>query len=179
MVRNPSTARAAMTGSASRRARVASRPRAARRERATARRSQAAGGILPEALLDHARDVRVRHLPREPHFGEQALDPARALGACVRDQLKGHGLAQDEVVDAVHLAHSAGADQADHAVAFGEHRARRVSPTVGGRRSGGGARRRRAPAVVALTASTPVRPWRDRNATPSRSKIGDRNRGSA
>lgn len=168
-----------MTGSASRRARVASRPRPARRERATARRSQAAGGILLEALLDHARDVRVRHLPREPHFGEQALDPARALGACVRELLKGHGLAQDEVVDAVHRAHSAGADQADHAVAFGEHRARRVSPTVGGRRSGGGRDDGGRPPLPALKASAPVRPGRNRDATPSRSGIGDRNRRSA
>ena len=71
----------------------------------------------------HAAHVRMGDLPREPNFLVEARQPVGAMGDLLRQELESDGLAELQVVGAIDLAHAAAAQQADDAVAAGEHRA--------------------------------------------------------
>ena len=78
----------------------------------------------------HATDVRVRHLPRHPHFVVELHQPRGILIDFRRQKLQGDLLTEFQVVCPVHLAHSALAQPADDAVAAAEHGARRKTPVI-------------------------------------------------
>ena len=99
----------------------------------------------------HAADRGVRDLARQPHLAVEPLETVRVGADPAGQELQRHGLVEAQVVGAVDLAHAAAADQADDAVAAGQHHSRdeplaaRGAPRrrVGGRAVGerGGARR--------------------------------------
>ena len=113
--------------------------------------------VLPLGLADvpHAADRRVRDLARHAHLAVEALE---ALGVALeraRQELEGDRLLELQVVGAVDLAHPAAAEQADDAVALGEHRARaRSDPRAGA----GGPARASTGAWSCLAGATGVRP---------------------
>ena len=98
--------------------------------------------VAPLGLADvvDPADVRVRHLPRAAHLGAEALHEARVRGRRRRQELERDGNAEGQVVGAVDFAHAAAAEQANDAVAAGEHLARGEG---GGRLTGPERQRRR------------------------------------
>ena len=88
--------------------------------------------VAPVRLADvvHAADVRMRHLPRRPHLGEEAIEKCLVRREPLRQELQRDRLAELQVVGAVDLPHAAAPDQADDAVALGEDRARREASGV-------------------------------------------------
>ena len=93
--------------------------------------------VLPVDLADvvDAADVRMRELPRDADFGEEALAADRIARQRARQELQRDRLSELEVVGAVDLAHAAAAEQADDAVAVGEDDAG-GEPTDGNRIGG-------------------------------------------
>ena len=91
-----------------------------------------------------AADVGVRHLPRRAHFVVELREPHGIAREAFGQELQGDGLAEPQVVGAIHLAHAAPAQQAENPVAAVEHdaggepavinRAGRAQPAAGGRR---------------------------------------------
>ena len=72
---------------------------------------------LEFADVVHAADVRMRDLPRHPHFGVE-LRQARGIAIDgLRQELQRDGLAELQIVGAVDLAHPALAEPPDDAVA--------------------------------------------------------------
>ena len=90
---------------------------------------------MPSVDVRHvvdATDVRVGELPRDAHFGEEALAPDGVGRHVARQELERDGLPQLHVVSAIDLAHPAAPEQADDPVAAGEHGPGR-EPTNGNR----------------------------------------------
>ena len=71
-----------------------------------------------------AADRRVRDLARQPHLAVEPLESVRLRADAAGQELEGDRLVEAQVVGAVDLAHPAAADQADDAVAAGQHHAR-------------------------------------------------------
>jgi hypothetical protein len=71
-------------------------------------------------VIDPA-DVGMRHLTRCPDFVVELCEPDGIAGHRVRQKLERHRLTEPQVVRAIHLAHSAAAEQADDAIAAIEH----------------------------------------------------------
>ena len=70
-------------------------------------------------------DVRMRYLPGVAHFGVKALEKACVPREARRQELERDGLSELEILSAIHLAHSAAAEEADDAIAIGQQPAGR------------------------------------------------------
>ena len=70
----------------------------------------------------HPAHVGVRDLARGADLGEESVEALPVRRERARQELQRDGLAELQVVGAVHLAHAAAADQSDDAVALGEDR---------------------------------------------------------
>ena len=79
-----------------------------------------------------AADVRMRHLPRHPHFAVQLHQPRGIVVDFRGQELERDRLRQLEIVGAIHLAHAAAAETPDDAVAAAEQGAGRKPPVVDG-----------------------------------------------
>ena len=90
-----------------------------------------------------ATDVGMRDLPRRPDLVVKLREPARVGRQILRQEFQRDGLAEAQIVGAVDLAHSAAAEQSDHAVPAVEHGARRESPVIDRARRAQPAARRR------------------------------------
>ena len=89
---------------------------------------------VPFDLVDvvDAADVRVRDLPRHPHFGVELRQTGRIAIDLRRQELERDRLTELQVVGAEDLAHPALAQPADDAVAAAEDRAGRKPSVVDG-----------------------------------------------
>ena len=90
-----------------------------------------------------AAHVRMRHLPRHPHFGVQLRQPRRIAIDFLRQELQRDRLPELEVVGAIDLAHAAAPEASDDAVAAVEEGAGReaaVIDRVGARQPAAGRR---------------------------------------
>jgi len=67
----------------------------------------------------NATDVRMRYLTRKPDLITKALNRPGILTEGLGNKLERHRLAQREVVGAIHLAHSAFAEEGDDAISTG------------------------------------------------------------
>jgi len=67
----------------------------------------------------NAADVWMRHLTRKPDLIPKALHRRGVLAEGLGKKLERHRLAQREVVGAIHLAHSAFAEEGDDAISVG------------------------------------------------------------
>ena len=99
--------------------------------------------VLPVGASDveDAAHRGVRDLARDPHLAEEPLE---ALLVCLHGggkELERDGLAQRQVVRAVHLAHASFAEQAHDAIASREHHSGNEAAVGGSRRDAGRARR--------------------------------------
>jgi hypothetical protein len=74
----------------------------------------------------------VRDLPRHADFGVELAQPRGIPVDVGRQELQRDGLAELQVVGAVHLAHAAPAEPSDDAVAAAEERAGRETAVVDG-----------------------------------------------
>ena len=115
------------------------------------------------ADVEDPADRRMRDLPRESHFVEDAL--AR-LGARRVDQLQRDRRLEHEVVGAPDVAHAAAADPRDHPVAAGEHVAGRERRAAVGVRSRSAAR---LPSLVVKRAAATRPPAAGRASSPQAS----------
>ena len=70
-----------------------------------------------------AAHVRMGDLPREPDFLVEAREPVGAMRDLVRQEFERDGLSELQVFGSIDFAHAAAAQQADDAVAAGQHRA--------------------------------------------------------
>ena len=67
-------------------------------------------------------DIRMGQLPRDPHFGEEALPAHGIIGELGRKELQRNRLPQLQIIGAIDFPHSAAAEQPDDAVAVGQDR---------------------------------------------------------
>jgi hypothetical protein len=77
-------------------------------------RQEVLAGHLRDVV--HAADVRMRELPRDADFGEEALTAYRVRRQRRRQEFQRDGLAELQIVGAIDLAHPAAAEQADDAI---------------------------------------------------------------
>ena len=68
-----------------------------------------------------AAHVRMGDLPREPDFLMEARQPVGAMRDLLRQELERDGLSELQVFSSIDFAHAAAAQQADDAVAAGQH----------------------------------------------------------
>ncbi|HEV2764706.1 MAG TPA: hypothetical protein VGV38_17130, partial [Pyrinomonadaceae bacterium] len=96
--------------------------------------------VLPLGLADvvDAADVSVRHLPREAHLLVEARERRAVARDALGQELQRDRLLELQVVRAVDLAHAAATQEADDAVAPGEHRPRDEARVVNRGGRGGG-----------------------------------------
>jgi hypothetical protein len=71
------------------------------------------------ADIVNAADVRMRHLARKPDLITKALNRRGILTEGLWKKLERHRLAHREVVGAIHLAHSAFAEEGDDTISAG------------------------------------------------------------
>ena len=71
-----------------------------------------------------AADIRMRHLSRQPHLGQQSRNPGIASCHRRRDELQRDLLAKLEVVGPVDLAHATAAEARHNAKTAGEQSTR-------------------------------------------------------
>jgi hypothetical protein len=71
------------------------------------------------ADIVNAADVRMRHETRKPDLITKALNRRGILTEGLGKKLERHRLAQREVVGAIHLPHSAFAEEGDDAISAG------------------------------------------------------------
>ncbi len=83
-----------------------------------------------------AADVGVGNLAGDADFTAEAVEGALVVDHFARQEFQCHGLAEDEIVGAIDLAHTSFAEQADNAIALGEEGAGRETAFVDG--AGGG-----------------------------------------
>jgi hypothetical protein len=81
--------------------------------------------VLAAGFADvvYAAHVRMGNLPREPNFLMESSQPVSAMHDLGRQELERDGLSKLQVFSSIDFAHAAAAQQADDAVAAGEHRA--------------------------------------------------------
>ena len=77
-----------------------------------------------------AADVRMRDLPRHPHFVVELHQPRRIAIELRRQELQRDRLRQLQVVGAIDLAHAAAPEPSDDPVAAAEQRARGKTPVI-------------------------------------------------
>ena len=71
------------------------------------------------ADIVNAADVRMRHLTRKPDLITKALNRSGITTEELGKKLERHRLPQREVVGAIHLTHSAFAEEGDDAISAG------------------------------------------------------------
>jgi len=97
-------------------------------------------GAFPIADVVDAADVRMRDLPPEADFVVEEIELGCVLRQRGGEELERDLLAEFQIVRAVNLAHPAGSEDADDAIAAVDDRARREL-RVGQSRTGSGIRR--------------------------------------
>ena len=71
----------------------------------------------------HAAHVRMGDLPRQPNFLMEAREPVGAIRDLLRQEFQRDRLSELQVFRSIDFAHAAATQQADDAVAAGQHRA--------------------------------------------------------
>ena len=87
------------------------------------------------AKVEDAADVGMRHLQREADLIEEPLQAIGILLHVARQEFQRDGLAELQVIGAIHLAHAAAAEQADHAIPVGQNLSWHVLSAVAWRRA--------------------------------------------
>ena len=71
----------------------------------------------------HAAHVRMRDLPRQPNFLMEAREPVGVIRDLLRQEFQSDRLSELQVFRSIDFAHAAATQQANDAVAAGQHRA--------------------------------------------------------
>src|SRR6185369_17121370 len=80
----------------------------------------------------NSANVLMAHLSRDAHFTMKAGESSAVAQEIVRKKLERDGLAQLEIVSAVHLTHTAFAEQADNSISLTQDRAGNEARIVDG-----------------------------------------------